>query len=150
MLDYFRPYALYAGVIAGLTGMVLLLLSLIPSIGVRGLVLVWVVYAGSGMLALERARRQGVRTSRQRGAVDGAIAGAFAGIIAHAGKWGVDILITLARAMMPSSAGSLVPSLIGSVIFGLIGVVLGILAAGFLGAIGGLVFTTIQSLGMDS
>ncbi|MGE5263804.1 MAG: hypothetical protein ACM3S0_10500, partial [Acidobacteriota bacterium] len=80
MQGFFNRYALRAGVVAGIVGIVVLLLSLIPLIGCIFGALAWIVYVGAGVLASMWGKPEGALTTPQQGAIDGAVAGGVAGV----------------------------------------------------------------------
>lgn len=145
MQTYVKPFILRAGVIAGVVGAIVLLLSLVPIVGLCFLLVAWIVYAGAGVFAAMWGRTAGALTTLSQGAINGALAGGIAGVIAHIVKLIADIIVgVLFNAALSSDAGSMVGGLIGVVVGAIIGLIVGIIAAAILGAIGGLIYNAVK------
>lgn len=144
MQGYVNKYALRAGVVAGIVGAVVLILSLIPFIGCFIGALAWMVYVGAGVLASMWGKPEGALTTPQQGAIDGAVAGAIAGVIAHLVKWIADVGIAIVVGFVTGPARDTVTSLIVVIVAGFIGVLFGTVVAALLGGAGGLVYNAIQ------
>lgn len=145
MQTYLKPYVLRAGVIVGIVGATVLLLSLVPFVGLCLSFLAWIVFVVAGVFAAMWGRPAGALTTMQQGAIDGAIAGGIAGTIAYVVKWGADIVLAVLGALaFGNDSGSILGFLIQVVILGLVRFVVGIVVAAILGAAGGLIYNAIQ------
>lgn len=144
MQGYVNKYALRAGVVAGIVGVIVLILSLIPLIGCIFGALAWIVYVGAGVLASLWGKPEGAPTTPQQGAIDGAVAGVVAGVIAHLVKWIADVGIAFVVGFVTSPARDAVTGLVVSIIGGFIFVLFGTVVAALLGGAGGLVYNAIQ------
>ena len=123
-----------AGVIGGIVGIVLVLLS---SLGACVGYLGYGVAIGVGVLAVDFS---GQSLTASQGAVDGAIAGAIAGIINGVVGSIVGLLKMTAAAShlgVPIATGtSIVPVIVGGIV--------GVIVAVALGAVGGAAFAAVQ------
>jgi hypothetical protein len=145
MQGFLKPYAMRAGILGGIVGIVVLLLSLIPVVGLCFVVLAWVVYLGTGVFAVMQGKNQGATMTIQQGAIDGAVAGGIAGVIAHVVKFVVDIILGVVFSVgLANGAGDATAGVATSLIGGCIGLVFGIIVAIVLGAGGGLIYAAIQ------
>ncbi len=150
MGNYFKPYIVRAGIIAGIIGGVIALIGIIPILG--GLIaclispITWIVYAVGGVLAVMWGKAQGATQTIQQGALDGAIAGAIAGVIAGVVGWFVNICNTLFFSAFAATSGSNpdITAVVVPIVFGFVGIFGSIIFAAILGAIGGLIFAAIQ------
>ena len=145
MQGFLKPYAMRAGILGGVVGIVVLLLSLIPLVGICFALLAWVVYLGTGVFAVMQGKSQGAAATIQQGAIDGLVAGGIAGVIAHVVKFIVDIILGVVFAVgFANSAGDATTGVAASLIGNCLGLVFGIIGAFVLGAIGGLIYAAIQ------
>ncbi|MBI4789064.1 MAG: hypothetical protein HY782_18690 [Chloroflexi bacterium] len=145
MQTYLKGYLLRAGILAGIVGAIVLLLSLIPLVGFCFALIAWIVYVGAGVLAAMWGKGAGALITPQQGAIDGAIAGAIAGVIANGVKFLGDMALGVVfNVALSGDTSAFVTSLISMVVFGIIGVIVGIIVAAILGAIGGLVYNALQ------
>ena len=145
MQTYLKGYVLRAGILTGIVGAIVLLLSLIPIVGFCFALIAWIVCVGAGVFAAMWGKSAGALVTPQQGAIDGAIAGAIAGVIAQIVKWLADMVLGLVfNVALSSDTGALVTNLITLVVLGFVGVIVGIIVGAILGGIGGLVYNAIQ------
>ncbi len=143
--EYVKAYAIRAGIIGGIVGVVTLLLSLIPILGLLFALFIWVVYLSTGVYAVMQGRNQGVAMTIQRGTIDGLTAGGIAGVIAHIVKFIVDIILDVVFSVgFSNGVSDATTGIVASLIGNCIGLVFGIIGAVVLGAIGGLIYAAIQ------
>ncbi len=145
MQGFLKPYAMRAGILGGIVGIVVLLLSLIPIVGLCFALLVWVVYLGTGVFAVMQGKNQGAAMTIQQGALDGLAAGGIAGVIAHVVKFVIDIILGVVFSVgLSNSAGDATSGIAASLVGNCLGLVFGIIGAIVLGAVGGLIYAAIQ------
>ncbi len=141
MQGFLKPYTRRAGILGGIVGIAVLLLSLIPIVGLCFALLAWLVYLGTGVFAV----MQGKSATIQQGAIDGAVAGGIAGVIAYVVKFIADIILGVVFSVgLANSAGDATSGIAASLIGNCLGLVFGIIGAIVLGAVGGLIYAAIQ------
>jgi hypothetical protein len=144
MQGFLKPYAMRAGILGGVVGIVVLLLSIIPLVGICFALLAWVVYLGTGVFAVMQGKNQGATMTIQQGAIDGLAAGGIAGVIAHVVKFIVDIILGVIFSIgFANGVGDATTGIAASLIGNCLGLVFGIIGSLVLGAIGGLIYAAI-------
>jgi hypothetical protein len=145
MQGMFKPYATRAGILGGIVGAVVLLLSLIPVVGLCLLLVAWVVFVGTGVYAVMQGKKQGATMTIQQGAIDGAASGGIAGVIAYVVKFIADIILGVVFSVgLANGAGDVTSGIAGTLVGSCFGLVFGIIGAIIVGAIGGLIYAAIQ------
>ena len=145
MQGFLKPYATRAGILGGIVGAVVLLLSLIPVVGLCLLLVAWVVFVGTGVYAVMQGKKQGATMTIQQGAIDGAASGGIAGVIAYVVKFIADIILGVVFSVgLANGAGDVTSGIAGTLVGSCFGLVFGIIGAIIVGAIGGLIYAAIQ------
>lgn len=168
MQGYLKPSTLRAGIVGGIVGIIVLLLSLVPILvlclglsgspyicQVEGLPLIpilglcfllfeWVVYIGTGVFAVRWGKGQGAAQPLLQSLIQGAIGGGIAGGIAQVVKFVANVCLgIILRAAFETSVFDRTPIFVGNLVGYCFSLVLGIVAAIVLGLVGGLVYSLL-------